>query len=285
MQGLLYDALRTADSAGLHVAQARCFLRPPGRASIQLFLRTTQLEPLADDALLRGLLFQLRNAITHPLTVAVCVPRPALRRPWRTRDSGAASAFTCNCHRSLGGHTAVPNAGTLTLSRDSAAQRALATARHSGARAPIVWLQEQSCVQVMPSEAGVLDVLVVTPMDSGQRGRPRVARDVTAVLASEPLRIDAAFIGAVGDCADQGRVPGDVLHEMMSSLQLPHMQVRLARVSTSALCPSPRTARPRTAQSRAVPPVSECAWGICRGHSCCTSASSRGGCGGVCRAR
>eukprot|EP00892_Ulva_mutabilis_P007775 jgi/Ulvmu1/536/UM001_0544.1 len=79
-------------------------------------------------------------------------------------------------------------------------------------------------IAVVPSNEGMLDVLVITPLDAGRRGRPCVARDVADVLSAQPLRIDTVFVGAVGDCADQGGLPGDVLHEMMSCLQFPQLQ-------------------------------------------------------------
>lgn len=89
-----------------------------------------------------------------------------------------------------------------------------------------------------------MDVVVVAPLDAKRRGRPRVGRDVAAVLASTPLAIEAAFVGPLEHCAGQERVPGDVLNDMMSSLHLHDSQVGpalpLRLLSTSLCClPNP----------------------------------------------
>lgn len=88
VQGLLYDAMRTADAAGVLVAQAHCGLQAPGRASMQLFVRDTAQQPLADDAALLSLLHQLLYTIARPLSVAVR-PRLSLCLSQRNRPAGS----------------------------------------------------------------------------------------------------------------------------------------------------------------------------------------------------
>lgn len=80
VQGLLYDAMRTADAAGMLMMQARCSLQAPGRAVMQLFVRDGQPQPLADDTLLLSLLHQLLYTIARPLSVAVR-PQPLRALP------------------------------------------------------------------------------------------------------------------------------------------------------------------------------------------------------------